>query len=313
MIRGTTARILAVALALGALVTAAGCGKQAGSGKPKVAVSIFPLWDVARRVAGDRLDVVLVLPPGKSEHGYDPTPKEIAKLDGVKLGLCVGLDMDLWADQILKSAGAATIVHLGDKVATIPVTQEHVGDEEAHKGDTEKDNDPEVGAPDPHYWLDPSRMIGVTDQIAAQLTALDPAGKDVYAANAEAVKKSLTALDASIAARAKAWTKRTIVTFHGSMSYYAKRYGLTVAAVIEPLAGKEPTPAYIGQVLAAIKATSATALFSEPQFDRAPAETIAHEAGIPLGELDPVGGTSGRESYEALLTWNTDHLEQLLK
>jgi zinc transport system substrate-binding protein len=198
-------------------------------------------------------------------------------------------------------------------VKTIPVAQEHVGDEEAHKGDTTPDNDPEVGAPDPHYWLDPVRMIGVTDQIAAELTALDPGGKDTFAKNAATVKASLQALDASIAARAKAWTKRTIVTFHGSMSYYSVRYNLNVAAVIEPLAGKEPTPAYIGQVLTAIKATSATALFSEPQFDRAPAETIAREANIPLGELDPVGGLSGRDSYEALLGWNTDHLEQLLK
>jgi zinc transport system substrate-binding protein len=303
---------MAAALALAAIVS---CGKSggSGSGKPKVAVSIFPIWDVTRRVAGDRLDVVLILPPGKSEHGYDPTPKEIARLDGVKLGLTVGLDMDLWADQILKSAGGAKIVHLGDKVQTIPVTMEHVGDEEAHKGDTTPDNDPEVGAADPHYWLDPVRMEGVTDQIASELAALDPAGKDTYAKNATAVKDSLAALDKSIAGRAATWSKRTIVTFHGSMSYYSKRYALNVAAVIEPLAGKEPTPAYIGQVLQAIKQTTASALFSEPQFDRAPAETIAKEAGIPLGELDPVGGLEGRESYEALLTWNTDHLEALLK
>ena len=302
-----------VALALVCAATGACSSKGGGGGKPRVAVSIFPLYDVTRRIAGDRLDVVLVLPPGKSEHGYDPTPKEIAALEGTKLGLTVGLDMDVWADTVMKSVGDVRIVHLGDKVKTMPVTQEHVGDEEAHKGDTTPDNDPDVGAPDPHYWLDPVRMEGVTDQIAAELTTLDPAGKDAYAKNAAGVKDSLAKLDQSIAARAKAWSKHTIVTFHGSMSYYSKRYGLTIASVIEPLAGKEPTPAYLEQVLAAIKSAHADALFSEPQFDRGPADTVAREGGIPLGELDPVGGLEGRESYEKLLTWNTDHLEALLK
>jgi zinc transport system substrate-binding protein len=97
------------------------------------------------------------------------------------------------------------------------------------------------------------------------------------------------------------------------MSYFAKRYGIRIAAVIEPLAGKEPTPAYITEVLAAIKRGNAAALFSEPQLDKAPAEMVAREAKIPLGELDPVGGVSGRDTYEALLNWNTDQLEKLLR
>lgn len=294
---------------------AVSCGKKAGGGgKPKVAVSIFPLYDVTRRIAGDRLDVALVLPPGKSEHGYDPTPKEIAALEDTKLGLAIGLDMDTWVENILKSAASdAKVVHLGEKVKTIPIAHEHVGEFEAHGGGGPDEKDEEVGAPDPHIWLDPQRMSQMADQIAAELTTLDPGGKDTFAKNLADVKASLAKLDDTLAARAKAWTKRVIVTFHGSMTYYADRYGLTIAAVVEPLAGKEPTPAYISAVIAAIKDGKAAALYSEPQFDPAPAQTIAHEAGVPLGELDPVGGVSGRDSYEALLTWNTDNLEKLLK
>lgn len=310
-------RTLVLAVIVMAAVACGGKKDSGGGGaadKPKVAVSIFPLYDVTRRIAGDRLDVVLVLPPGKSEHGYDPTPKEIARLEGTKLAISIGLDMDTWIEKIMAGgASSAKRVRVGEKVKTIPVAMEHVGDEEAHKGDKVPDNDPEVGAPDPHVWLDPDRMAGMADAITAELALLDPAGKDTYAKNAAAVKTSLKTLDAAIGKRAKAWTKHMIVTFHGSMTYYAQRYGVQIAAVIEPLAGKEPTAAYIAQVLDAIKKTTAVALFSEPQFDKAPAETIAKDANIPLGELDPVGGVEGRESYEALLTWNTDQLEKLLK
>lgn len=329
-------------LACALVVLGVSC-KPKESGKPKVAVSIFPLHDVTRRIAGDRLDVVLVLPPGKSEHGYDPTPKEIAKLEGTKVGIAVGLDLDGWVEGIMKSAGGSPrMVRVGPKVPTIPIDVEPIGEGEGHadehghdehegehgehgehdehEGEHDEVKEPHDdhghaarGAPDPHFWMDPQRMSAAVDVIAAELTTLDPAGKETFAKNAAAVKESLARLDADTAARAKTWSKKTIVTFHGSMSYYTARYGLRIAAVVEPLAGKEPTPQYVAEVLAAITRGQAAALFSEPQLDRRPAEVIASEAKIPLGELDPVGGVAGRDSYEALITWNTDQLEKVLK
>ena len=318
------------------LVAAAACGKKAaGSGKPKVAVSIFPLYDATKRIAGDRLDVVLVLPPGKSEHGYDPTPKEIARLEGAKLGIAVGLDMDGWVEGIMKNAGGAPkILRVGDKVPTIPIDVEPITEAEHHEEHGHEEHGKEEhgheehghaeekheehghaakGAPDPHVWLDPQRMITIVDAITAELVTLDPAGKDTFTKNADTLKAALKDLDTKIEARAKAWTKRTIVTFHGSMSYFAKRYNLRIGAVVEPIAGKEPTATYLAEVIEAIKKNNAAALFTEPQLDRGPGETIAKEAKIPLGELDPVGGSQGRDSYEALITWNADQLEKVLK
>ncbi len=350
-----TLPVLVMASALGLLLSVGACGKKAtGNGKPKVVVSIFPIWDVTRRIAGDRLQVLLVLPAGKSEHGYDPTPKEIARLDGAKLALAVGLDLDAWVENIMRTAGGgAKVVRVGDKVKTMPIDVEPIEDGEHHeegehhdehgsaaKHDEHDDKDAhhdehggsaagsgsagsavakheehdhKLGAPDPHVWMDPERMVTIVDAITTELIAIDPDGKATFTANAEALKTSLQATDAKIAARAKAWSKHTIITFHGSMSYFAKRYGIVIAAVVEPIAGKEPTATYIAEVIGAIKRNKAAALFTEPQLEKGPGETIAREAGIQLGELDPVGGVPGRDSYEALLTWNTDQLEKVLK
>jgi zinc transport system substrate-binding protein len=321
-----------IAIALATWSAACGSKKQPASGKPKIAVSIFPLYDITRRVAGDRFDVILVLPPGKSEHGYDPSPKDIAKLDGAKLGIAVGLDMDAWAENVMKTAGGVPkLLRVGDVVKTIPIDVEPIEPAEAPTGsaapagsgddenaeemeDHEGDEEERVtGAPDPHVWMDPQRMITIADAIAAELAGIDPAGKDTFTKNADAVTKSLQDLDAKLTARSKAWTKRTIVTFHGSMSYFAKRYGLVIAAVVEPLAGREPTATSLAEVIEAIKKNQAAALFTEPQLDKGPGQTIAKEAGVPLGELDPVGGVPGRDSYEALLTWNADQLDKALR
>jgi zinc transport system substrate-binding protein len=285
-------------------VVACGRGGADRPARPQVAVSIFPVYDLVRRIAGDRSDVILVLPPGRSEHGYDPTPKQIAQLDDARLAITIGLDMDFWVDQIANAAGIP-VFHVGDHVPTLPIEVTPVG--EVH------DLDERPGAPDPHVWMDPDRMANLTGELARQLAAIDPDGKPGYEQRAREVAASLHELDRQIASRSATWTKRTIVTFHGSMHYYARRYGLVIAAVIEPLAGKEPTAAYLMRVLAAIQRSGAVALFSEPQFDRAPAQIIALEAHLPLGELDPVGGIAGRDSYEALLSWNTDQLDKVLR
>lgn len=279
------------AAAIVAMALVFGCGGRAGHAD--VAVSIFPLYDVTRRIAGDRLAVALVLPPGRSEHAFEPAPRDLARLADVKLGLVVGLDLDRWAENVMRTAGGARIVHLGEGVPTLPIA--------------------EGGAPDPHFWMDPHRMLGVADRIARELAAIDPAGRDVFAANAREVKARLVVLDRTIAARTATWSKHAIVTFHGSMAYYAQRYGLRIVAVVERIAGKEPTAADLAGVLAAIARSGAAGVFAEPQLDRAPGETLAREAGVPLGELDPIGGVPGRDSYEALLLWNTDQLERVLQ
>ena len=289
--------------------------KQASVGPPRVAVSIFPLYDIARRVAGDRLDVVLVLPPGRSEHSYDPTPKEMARVADSRLAISVGLGMDDWLERIIQGAAGSEVpsLQLGPRVQPRSMTQKEVGDEAADEARPAGSEEHHHGPEDPHFWLDPVRMRTAADAMVEAFDRLDPASTDGFRARGEAVKSSLTALDAAIGERAHKWSRHTIVTFHGSMGYYADRYGLAIAAVVEPFPGREPTPRYVHDVLAALATSGAAAMFSEPQLDRRPAQVIADQAHTPLFELDPVGGTEGVETYEKLLAHNTDILEQALK
>ncbi|MDI1432052.1 metal ABC transporter substrate-binding protein [Polyangium sorediatum] len=339
-------------------------GPAASSDKPRVAVSIFPLWDIARRVAGDGLDVVLVLPPGRSEHSYDPTPKEMAQVAKSKLGISVGLGMDGWLEKIVRGAAGTDvpIVQLGPKANPRRMTAEEVGadaaeegedhdakghddhhdDKAKHEHEHEKHEDgrehddgdhapkPEPkgaakgehdhhghhhahGAEDPHFWLDPVRMKSVVPELVEAFAKLDPKGAEGYRARGKAVEAELDKLHADLEARAKGWTKKTIVTFHGSMGYFAERYGLSIAAVIEPFPGKEPTARYVKDVLAAVEKTKPAALFSEPQLDRRPAQVIADQGKLPLFELDPIGGSAGAETYEKLFLKNADVLDKALK
>src|SRR5260221_113667 len=92
------------------------------------------------------------------------------------------------------------------------------------------------------------------------------------------------------------------------MYYYADRYRLEVAAVVEPVPGREPTARYMANVLDAIRKAGVVALFSEPQLDSRAARAIPGEAGLPLYEIDPVGGSPGVATYAKVLDQVSDVL-----
>ncbi len=178
-----------------------GSGTAASGDKPRVAVAIFPLSDIVRRVAGDRLEVILVLPPGPSEHSYDPTPKEMAQVAKAKLGLSVSLEMDGWLEKIVRGAAgnAVPIVQLGPTANPRKMTAEEVGEEaaeeaaeqkdkpgERHNHDEKKDDHHDEkdqdkhhhGTLDPHFRLDPLRMKMVVPTIVEALEKLDATRKN---------------------------------------------------------------------------------------------------------------------------------------
>jgi zinc transport system substrate-binding protein len=281
-----------------------------------VACSIFPVYDLTRRVAGPDADVTLLLQPGKNEHTFDPTPKEIEEVSKAKLGVMVGLGLDPWMEKLMKEAAPkARVLKVGDRVPTIAISGEAVGEEEAHAAakDKDDDHDHEKGAPDPHVWLDPERARLIVKQIAEELGRADAAHALAYRARADELDKSLAALDQEVETRTKAFKQRGFITFHGSFGYFADRYKLRILAVIEPYPGTTPDGKYIEKVLSVVKAQHVPALYSEPQLDPRPAKVIADQAKIPLGVLDPVGGGPETDSYEKMIRFSVSALEKHLK
>lgn len=313
-----------------------GCGaKTDTSGRTKVTVSIFPIYDLARRVAGPDADVTLLLQPGHNEHTFDPTPKDIETAAQAKLGVMVGLGLDPWMEKLMKDAApGARVLKVGDKVKTRTISEDPIGEDDDDHDDHDHDHDHEKGgghddhdhekghdhghehqkgAPDPHVWLDPTRAQLIVKAIADELAQVDAAHAAGYRERAAALDKDLAALDKEAEGRLKALSRRGFVTFHGSFGYFAEHYKLSILAVIEPFPGAQPTGEYVTKVLSVIKAKKVPALFSEPQLDPRPAKVLAEEAKIPLGVLDPVGGGPETDSYEKMIRFDVAELEKHLK
>jgi zinc transport system substrate-binding protein len=325
-----------LALAVAVLPGCKSCGGGAKSERTTVAVSIFPIYDLTKRIAGPDADVALLLPAGRNEHSFDPTPKDIETASKAKLGVMVGLNLDPWMEKLLKDAApTAKVLKVGDQVPTLKIKDDPIGADEhddhddhdhdhhdhgkggkvdPHEDDHDiHDHDHAKGAPDPHVWLDPQRAQKIVRAIAEELARVDAAHATAYRERGTALEKELGDLDKEVETRTKALKRRGFVTFHGSFSYFAERYKLDILAVIEPFPGSQPTSDYVQKVLEVVKKKNVPALYSEPQLDPRPAKIIADEAKIPLGVLDPVGGQPETDSYVKMIRFDVAALEKHLK
>ncbi|MBT8496454.1 MAG: metal ABC transporter substrate-binding protein [Deltaproteobacteria bacterium] len=325
-------------VALAVVTLALGCKKGAGSGGKEVVVaSIFPVYDLTRRVAGDAVRVELLLPPGRGVHDYQPTTKDARRVAGAKLAFLVGLELDEWSGKIIESAGGEVkLVELGERVerkrfATKTVGgdgEHHEGDSGDHDGDDDhgdhdddhadkKDDDHDAhhhhDGDDPHVWLSVPLAMEMVDVITAELSSAYPSHKQTFETNAAALKKELAALHYEIKDETAKFKRKQLVTFHGSFGYFASEYGLDIVAVIEPYPGKKPSAAYLKEVLSTVAKTDVKALYTEPQLASRPAEVLANEAKLELHVLDPVGGLEGRESYAATMRFNLEALARSMK
>jgi zinc transport system substrate-binding protein len=279
--RARTALVVALVLGAGACV-----GEPPARGQ--AAATVFPIYDLAQRVAGDRLSVQLVLPPGVDPHHYEPKPKDVAGLADAGLIFAVGLGLDPWAQALARSAGAgaARVFELGPLMDPILAPPGMIQAE------------PLI---DPHFWTDPVRAQHAVDVIVEALSGLDPEGAPFYRERGSALRRSIQALHVELTRDSQTWVRRRIVTFHGSLFYFAARYGLEVAGVVEPVPGSEPSARHLEQLVELLRGEQPAVLFSEPQLEGQLAATLAREAGAQVHVVDPIGGGKGAESYELML------------
>jgi ABC-type Zn uptake system ZnuABC Zn-binding protein ZnuA len=246
---------------------------------PVVAIENF-LADFTRQVAGDRLEVRSLIPPGVDPHGYEPTPQDVAAVARARLIVVNGAGLESFISKLLATAG-------GDR----PVVEASHGlvSRSAREGEVLEGGVIAAGPtsePDPHFWLDPVMAVRYVQNIRDALSRIDPAGEKTFGANADAYIRQLRDLDAWIAAQVAVITpeKRSLVTNHESLGYFADRYGFRIIGTVIPSVSTEaaPTARQLARLVDGLKAAGARAVFLEVGASPQLARQVAQEAGIPV-------------------------------
>jgi ABC-type Zn uptake system ZnuABC Zn-binding protein ZnuA len=106
---------------------------------------------------------------------------------------------------------------------------------------------------------------------------------------------------AEVARQAETWPRRRVITFHGSLFYFAARYGLQVVGVVQPTPGTEPTAQHIAALVEELRGPDPPGLFTEPQMESQLASALAREAGVDTHPVDPLGGGAQAATYEEIV------------
>jgi len=236
--------------------------------RPQVLTTFTVLADLARNVAGERLMVASIVKPGAEIHGYQPTPSDIERASKADLIVENGLGLELWARRFTAAAGDVPTITLSEGMNPLLITE-----------------DAYSGKPNPHAWMSPQRTMAYVDHLERAFSQLDPAGAEVYAANALAYKAKLQALDDELRATIDALPtqQRLLVSCEGAFSYLAADYGLEEAYLWPVNAESEITPKRMARLIDTVREREVPAVFCESTVSDKAQREVAAAAGARFG------------------------------
>lgn len=264
------------------LLCLAGCGGNKDSELITVAASIAPMADFARNVAGDRCEVVQIVPDNASAHTYRLSPDKMNVICRARLLVLNGVGLEFWADKAVESAS--------NKNLTVLDTSKGL---EIKKGGHGKHHD----GGNPHVWLSPVCAKHQVEAIRDALCEIDPAGAETYKANAAEYISKLDALDREIRDTLSKCDNKSFAAYHGAWDYFADEYGLTEVGVIEKSPGKEPSAADMAELVKKAKDAGTKALFADTE-NPTGCDALAAELGTKAVVLNQLTSPKYIEAME---------------
>lgn len=275
-------------LIVSALAFASACSQSADGSSPggrtTVVANFYPVFEAAREVGGDRVQVRNLTPAGAEPHDLELSPKQVDEILDAKVVLYMGLGFQPAVEDVAQQRhGGVTVdvlAALSSQLRNLP------------SGATEKGTDP-------HVWLDPVLMAAIVDQVSRAMTRADPSDARTYQRNASRYRVEIKALDQRYREGLAHCARRVIVTSHAAFGYLAARYGL----VQEPIAGlspeAEPDPQRLAELADLVRRDGVTTIFTEELVSPRVADTLAREAGVKTAVLNPLEGLTTRELARA--------------
>ncbi|MGF0094933.1 metal ABC transporter substrate-binding protein [Peptoniphilus sp. SGI.035] len=305
----------------------------------KVYASVYPMYDFAKKIAGDKLDVEMVMPQGIEPHGWEPDSNAIKNLENANMFIYNGAGLESWTDKVVNSLSNKDLKVVEASKGVELIKSAHDEDEEEHEHekvennknhDAAKENnnhshedghdheDHEHGPMDPHVWISPKNAKIEMENIKNAFVELDKENADYYESNYQKYAKMLDELDAKYSESLNKLPNKTIVVSHEAYGYLCKEYGLTQIGIKGVNAETEPDAKKMAEIINYIKENKIKTIFTEELIDPKVSKIIADETGCEVKVLSPIEGLSeeeikNNEEYFSIMDKNLENLVGALK
>lgn len=253
----------------------------------RIVASFYPVYIMAKNAAKDIPGVsVRSLTPQFTGclHDYALTTDDMKKLAGAGALVVNGAGMESFLGRISEQYPDLKIIRLSEGIPLI-------------RGDN------------PHLWVSISNAMLQVKSLGEAMEEIDPGRRELYEKNTADYLARLGALKDKMHSELAPYRGRKIITFHEAFPYFAREFGLEIAAVIEREPGSEPSARELADTIELIKKNGTLPLFSEPQYPAGAAGAIAGETGAKVYALDP--GVTGPDDYDAYINIMENNLKVL--
>ncbi|AUS98681.1 ABC transporter substrate-binding protein [Clostridium thermosuccinogenes] len=273
------------------------------SGKISVFTSIYPMYDFAGKIGGDKIDLYNMVPAGTEPHDWEPSPKDMARLEKADVFIYNGSGMEGWVEKVLNSINKEDMIVVEasegvDIIENKPDDDEHISD--------------------PHVWLDPMRAGKQMENIMNALSKADPDNAKFYEENFRKYSVELEKLDKEYRDTLEKCEKKDIIVSHQAFGYLCDAYGLNQIAIGGLEADTEPSAGKIAEISDFVKEKNIKVIFFEELVSPKIAGVIAGETGAETMVLNPLEGLgdedikAGRD-YFSVMRDNLKALEKALR
>lgn len=303
----TVSRRSAIAAsAIGLTALLAGCktaSQNKTGGKLNIVASFYPMYDFAKRIAGDYADVTCLVPAGTEPHDWEPSSKDMKTIQEADFLIYNGAGMEHWVKDVLDGLGSDT------KLVSV----------ETSKGvnllslEEDDDHDHDHGGTDPHVWLSPLNAKIQMKNICDALSEKDSEHKTEYAANLDKANADFDTLDSEFHKGLDPLPNKTIVVSHQAFGYLCEAYGLTQMPIEGVEADAEPNAQEMKEITEFVKEHNVKVIFTEELVSPKVAQAIAEATGARVEELNPLEGLTDEElkAGEDYLSVMRDNLKAL--
>jgi len=320
------------------------------TGKKQVCVSFYLLADLAQMIAGDKMEIQCVMPPGTDVHSWEPSPRKVMEISRADAFLFNGTGLETWTEKILPQLQkrkipifeAARSVQLGGTHecshghahdphsecshghAHDPHTECSHGHEHdphtecshGHAHDTHSECSHSHAGPDPHIWLSIRNMERILTDLTRFFAELEPENAEYFRANLEKSLVQCRELDAEFQTVTQSLTSRKLVVAHRAFGYLCRDYGLEQIGLEGYSAFSDPSPAQMVKIIEFIRTNQLPVIYAASLESTKGADAIARETGVKVGILHPLGSLTqeqidGGANYFSVMRENLEALKLL--
>ncbi len=272
-----------------------------------VYASIYPMYDFASKIGGDKINLSNMVPSGTEPHDWEPTAMNITHLEEADVFIYNGAGMEHWVEDVLASLQ-------NEKIIVVEASN----NVDFIKGHSHSEKHQEDTTHDPHVWLYPLNAKIQMENIKNAFVEADPSNAEYYQANYEKYATECDALDQEFKDTLTPLANKDIIVSHEAYGYLSEAYDLHQIGIEGLSADSDPDPARMAEIIDLAKEKDIKTIFFEETISSKVAETIAKEIGANTAVLSPIEGLSNDQEsagddYFSVMRQNLDALKSALQ